>query len=66
MIGYGPEKENFALELTYNYGIDGYDFGNDLQVREEALCRVAHLHRVQCCGRALIGWPGWCLGWKGP
>jgi lactoylglutathione lyase len=31
MIGFGPERENFALELTYNYGIDGYDFGNDLQ-----------------------------------
>jgi thiol-disulfide isomerase/thioredoxin len=31
MIGYGPEKENFALELTYNYGIDSYAFGNDLQ-----------------------------------
>src|SRR3546814_7401283 len=31
MIGYGPEEQNFALELTYNYGIDGYDFGNDLQ-----------------------------------
>jgi hypothetical protein len=22
MIGYGPEHENFALELTYNYGIN--------------------------------------------
>ena len=31
MIGYGPEISNFALELTYNYGIDGYEFGNDLQ-----------------------------------
>lgn len=31
MIGYGPEKTNFALELTYNYGINGYEFGNDLQ-----------------------------------
>lgn len=31
MIGYGPERENFALELTYNYGINGYEFGNDLQ-----------------------------------
>ncbi|CAM9924748.1 unnamed protein product, partial [Heterosigma akashiwo] len=30
MIGKGPEKEHFALELTYNYGIDGYEFGNDL------------------------------------
>lgn len=31
MIGYGPEEENFALELTYNYGIDGYKNGDDLQ-----------------------------------
>jgi hypothetical protein len=31
MIGYGPERENFALELTYNYGIESYPFGNDLQ-----------------------------------
>ena len=31
MIGYGPEEENFALELTYNYGVDHYEFGNDLQ-----------------------------------
>jgi len=30
MIGYGPEKSNFALELTYNYGIESYAFGNDL------------------------------------
>jgi hypothetical protein len=31
MVGYGPEDQNFVLELTYNYGIDGYEFGNDLQ-----------------------------------
>lgn len=31
MIGYGPEEEGFALELTYNYGIDGYKNGDDLQ-----------------------------------
>src|SRR3546814_17536160 len=30
MIGYVPAEQNFALELTYNYGIDGYVFGNDL------------------------------------
>lgn len=30
MIGYGPEDSNFALELTYNYGIESYDKGNDL------------------------------------
>lgn len=30
MIGYGPEDDNFVLELTYNYGIGGYNLGNDL------------------------------------
>jgi len=31
MVGYGLEDQNFVLELTYNYGIDSYEFGNDLQ-----------------------------------
>jgi lactoylglutathione lyase len=31
MVGYGPEKTNFALELTYNYGIKKYRRGNDLR-----------------------------------
>lgn len=31
MIGYGPEENNFVLELTYNYLIGGYKLGNDLQ-----------------------------------
>lgn len=30
MIGYGPEKNNFVLELTYNYGVSNYKIGNDL------------------------------------
>jgi len=29
MIGYGDEKNNFVLELTYNYGISKYRHGND-------------------------------------
>lgn len=29
MIGYGFEDSNFVLELTYNYGIDKYELGND-------------------------------------
>jgi len=29
MCGYGTEDKNFALELTYNYGIDAYAKGND-------------------------------------
>jgi catechol 2,3-dioxygenase-like lactoylglutathione lyase family enzyme len=47
MIGYGPEHSNFALELTYNYGIEGYAFGNDLQyiavANPSALVRAASL-----------------------
>jgi len=27
-LGYGPESENTALELTYNWGCDAYDIGN--------------------------------------
>lgn len=29
MIGYGPEDDNFVLELTYNYPIKSYEMGND-------------------------------------
>lgn len=32
MIGYGPEDDQFVLELTYNYGVeDGYQLGNDFR-----------------------------------
>lgn len=27
-LGYGPEETNFAVELTYNYGVDSYDIGS--------------------------------------
>ncbi|KAG0577986.1 hypothetical protein M758_5G189400 [Ceratodon purpureus] len=26
-LGYGPEEDNFVVELTYNYGVDKYDIG---------------------------------------
>ncbi|KAF8056006.1 lactoylglutathione lyase [Scenedesmus sp. PABB004] len=26
-LGYGPETTHFAVELTYNYGVDSYDLG---------------------------------------
>lgn len=29
MVGYGPEDNHFVVELTYNYGINHYDRGND-------------------------------------
>ena len=27
-LGYGSEADNTVLELTYNWGVDGYDIGN--------------------------------------
>jgi lactoylglutathione lyase len=27
-LGAGPEDKHFALELTYNYGVDHYDLGS--------------------------------------
>ncbi|OMO91048.1 hypothetical protein COLO4_18658 [Corchorus olitorius] len=27
-LGYGPEESHFAIELTYNYGVDKYDIGD--------------------------------------
>lgn len=27
-VGYGPESEHAAIELTYNYGVDRYDLGS--------------------------------------
>ena len=26
-VGYGPESEHAAIELTYNYGVERYDLG---------------------------------------
>ena len=31
MVGLGNENSNFVFELTYNYGIDSYASGNDVQ-----------------------------------
>merc|ERR1712142_1113819 len=31
MIGYGPEDNNFVLELTYNYTVGNYKLGKDLK-----------------------------------
>lgn len=53
MIGYGPEVDNFALELTYNYGIDGYAFGNDLQFI--GLANPTALVRAQALNVPVVG-----------
>lgn len=31
MIGWGSEDSSFVFELTYNYGVDQYVRGNDLE-----------------------------------
>ena len=31
MMGLNNEKDDFAVELTYNYGIKGYKKGNDFR-----------------------------------
>jgi len=31
LMGYGPEDSQFAIELTYNYGVKSYESGNDYQ-----------------------------------
>lgn len=59
MIGYGPELTNFALELTYNYGIDSYQFGNDLQYISvqcpAALTRAVALGYIIENGDTIVG-----------
>jgi hypothetical protein len=29
MVGYGDESTNFTIELTYNYGVNAYKWGNE-------------------------------------
>lgn len=29
MVGYGDESTNFTIELTYNYGVKAYKWGNE-------------------------------------
>lgn len=48
MVGFGPERNHFALELTYNYGIEEYEFGNDLQ--HIALYHDCALERAKAFG----------------
>nr|CAD7404372.1 unnamed protein product [Timema cristinae] len=50
MIGYGPEDTHFVLELTYNYGINSYELGNDF--------RGITIRSKQAINKAKeVGWP---------
>lgn len=48
MVGYRGEDTNYALELTYNYGISSYEAGNDyryIAVRKSALVQGADVQK---------------------
>ena len=45
MVGLGNENSNFVFELTYNYGIDGYTKGNDVQYFALRCQRPCRAHR---------------------
>jgi len=40
MVGYGPEDNQFVVELTYNYGIRSYELGNDFNYLKIASSEV--------------------------
>uniref|UniRef100_A0A453P1E1 VOC domain-containing protein n=2 Tax=Aegilops tauschii subsp. strangulata TaxID=200361 RepID=A0A453P1E1_AEGTS len=47
-LGFGPEDSNFALELTYNYGVDKYDIGagfGHFAIAHEDVC-IAYLQHL--------------------
>ena len=52
MVGLGSENSNFVFELTYNYGIDSYATGNDVQYF--ALAMPEAVPRAQALGYPVV------------
>ena len=50
MVGYGPEENHFAIELTYNYNISSYKLGNDFQ-------GITIQSRESLARARMVGWP---------
>jgi len=58
-VGYGPESEQAALELTYNYGVDRYDLGNAFGHIAIAVDDVrAACERIRAAGGTIAREPG--------
>lgn len=56
---YGPEEKNFALETTYNYGVDSYDIGEGFGHFGVATKDVAELaDRIRKAGGTITREPG--------
>ncbi|MCS7101401.1 MAG: lactoylglutathione lyase [Burkholderiaceae bacterium] len=58
-VGYGPESEQAALELTYNYGVDRYDLGTAFGHIAIAVEDVyATCERIRAAGGQITREPG--------
>ncbi|PIN23030.1 putative glyoxalase [Handroanthus impetiginosus] len=58
-VGYGPEDSYFAMELTYNYGVDRYDIGTGFGhfgIATEAVTKMVDL--VKSKGGRVVQEPG--------
>jgi lactoylglutathione lyase len=58
-LGYGDEKNNTALELTYNWGIDHYDRGSGfghIAIEVEDVYQAAE--KIRSAGGRIIREPG--------
>jgi lactoylglutathione lyase len=58
-LGYGDERNNTVLELTYNWGVESYDIGNafgHLAIEVDDVYRAAE--RIREMGGEIIREPG--------
>lgn len=58
-LGYGDEKSNTALELTYNWGVDHYDRGSGfghIAIEVEDVYQAAE--KIRSAGGKIIREPG--------
>jgi lactoylglutathione lyase len=58
-LGYGDERNNTVLELTYNWGVENYDIGNafgHLAIEVDDVYRAAE--RIREMGGEIIREPG--------
>lgn len=58
-VGYGDERENAVIELTYNYGVDNYELGTAFGHLAIAVDDVyAATERIRAAGGKVVREPG--------